>query len=383
MIPFSRNLLFLFLTFTAAIFAQPNARKEINIPNIPGFKTLKCDLHLHSVFSDGYVWPTIRVEEAWREGLDVIAITDHLEYLPHRNDISDNPNRAYKIAKYKAEELGIVLIRGAEITRDMPPGHFNAIFLEDASKLKVENWLDAFKEAKEQNAYVFWNHPGWDGEPGEGIGKWYDEHTMLLENGYFQGIEIYNERDYYPEVFEWALENDLTMLGNSDSHFPTNIFYDIANGNHRPMTLVFAKNNTLSEIKDALLNKRTLVYFDNTIAGRKEFLEPLFYASLELKNNEIIFDGKGSRFIQIKNNSDLDFELITDDIDNGILSYDKKLIIYKNRTNLLKVTVNQNSINLEETFELKYKVKNLLTAPDKFLSISFPISVKINSMKKD
>lgn len=41
------------------------------------------DLHIHTVFSDGNVWPTLRVEEARREGLDLIAMTEHLEYQPH------------------------------------------------------------------------------------------------------------------------------------------------------------------------------------------------------------------------------------------------------------------------------------------------------------
>ena len=55
------------------------ARTPVNLPDIPGYVTLKCDFHIHTVFSDGLVWPTVRVEEAWRQGLDGIAMTDHLE----------------------------------------------------------------------------------------------------------------------------------------------------------------------------------------------------------------------------------------------------------------------------------------------------------------
>ena len=46
---------------------------------------------MHSVFSDGSVWPDIRVEEAKKDGLDVIAITEHLEYQPWKDDIP-HPN---------------------------------------------------------------------------------------------------------------------------------------------------------------------------------------------------------------------------------------------------------------------------------------------------
>ena len=29
--------------------------RKIEFPDIPGYKTLKCDFHLHSVFSDGHI----------------------------------------------------------------------------------------------------------------------------------------------------------------------------------------------------------------------------------------------------------------------------------------------------------------------------------------
>ncbi len=92
--------------------AQLNTRKHIAIPDIPGYQTLACDFHMHTVFSDGAVWPTVRVEEAWREGLDAISITDHIEYQPNRADIPTNHNRNYAVAKPVAESLDIILIRG-------------------------------------------------------------------------------------------------------------------------------------------------------------------------------------------------------------------------------------------------------------------------------
>ena len=38
--------------------------RVIKFPDIEGYKTIKTDFHMHSVFSDGNVWPTIRVQEA-------------------------------------------------------------------------------------------------------------------------------------------------------------------------------------------------------------------------------------------------------------------------------------------------------------------------------
>jgi hypothetical protein len=47
----------------------------------------------------------VRVEEAWRDGLDVIATTDHLEYLPHKLDVSTNYDRSYEIARAAAQPI--------------------------------------------------------------------------------------------------------------------------------------------------------------------------------------------------------------------------------------------------------------------------------------
>ena len=75
----------LILCFT--FWGKAQVRNEIRVPDPEGYRTLKCDFHIHTVFSDGLVWPTVRVDEAYREGLDAIALTEHLEYRPHRQDI--------------------------------------------------------------------------------------------------------------------------------------------------------------------------------------------------------------------------------------------------------------------------------------------------------
>ena len=48
--------------------------RAIEFPDVEGYLTLTADLHQHTVFSDGYVWPRIRVEEGLRDSLDVMAI---------------------------------------------------------------------------------------------------------------------------------------------------------------------------------------------------------------------------------------------------------------------------------------------------------------------
>ena len=61
-------------------------RKEIVIPQVNGFNVYKADLHTHTVYSDGQVLPKYRIREAWQDGLDIIAVTEHVEYRPVEAD---------------------------------------------------------------------------------------------------------------------------------------------------------------------------------------------------------------------------------------------------------------------------------------------------------
>ncbi len=371
-------LLTLFVTSFVS-FSQTYVRNEIKIPDVSGYLTLKCDFHMHTVFSDGEVWPTVRVEEAWCEGLDAISITDHIEYQPHKKDVLKNHHRPYEIAKSKANELGIILIKGAEITRDMPPGHFNAIFLENIDPLDTENWRDAIKAANDQGAFVFWNHPGW--RQVDEIPIWYDEHTDLFEKGWFQGIEVVNYYRYYPKTYQWALDKKLTILGNSDVHPPTGMDFDLAHGGHRPMTLVFAKEKSETAIKEALLNRRTAVYFNNLIIGEEKFLKLLFDESNDVINSEVTIKGKGGVNIQIHNKSDLNFELIADG-ENAAITVPQNLTLSPDRTVLVRISGKNEQMTGTQKIILPFRVKNLLIAPEQGLAIELNMTVHFISGEK-
>jgi len=263
-------VLLVLLASTCASAAE--VRHEIHFPDLPGYQTLACDLHMHTMFSDGQVWPPVRVDEAWRQGLDAIAITDHLEYQPHKSDVPTNHNRPYELAAGSARARNVLLPRGAEITRDTPPGHFNAIFLADVAPLDTPDFLEAIKQANQQDAFVFWNHHAWKGAE---KGRWLDVHTTLFENKWLHGMEICNGDSYYPDAHQWCLEKNLTMMANTDIHQPDRREKSLA-GDHRTMTLVFAKERTLEALKEALKSGRTAVWFEDRVIGRREWLEPLF-----------------------------------------------------------------------------------------------------------
>lgn len=277
-----------------------------SIPNLSGYVTLFCDFHMHTVFSDGYVWPTVRVDEAYYEGLSAIAITDHIERRIFLSNFFDSLNTSYQEALKSQNAKELIIIKGVEITRDMPPGHFNAIFLTDADKLYYDkdNYINAFRAAKEQKAFISWNHPGWEKQqPHSTI--WMKEHNQLYEDGMMQGIEVANSGTYFPEAHQWAIEKNLTMMGGTDQHLPMPVF---AQGEHRTMTLVFARERTAESIYEALMERRTAVYLKEYIIGENKYLNELFEKSINVE----ITKNKNSAEITFRNNTELKFYLKKD-----------------------------------------------------------------------
>jgi hypothetical protein len=283
-------------------------RKEIRIPEIPGYRVMKCDFHLHTVFSDGTVWPENRVNEAWEEGLDAIAITDHIENQPSKRHVGGDHNSSYEIALAAAREKNIILVRGGEITRKMPPGHLNAIFLTNVNLLDVSDPVKALEAAKKQGAFIFWNHPGWKEQQPDTC-KWMPMHQMLSDKGLINGIEVFNEKEYYPVVLEWCLSRNLTIICNSDIHDVTAKVYDLDKG-HRPMTLAFVKKRDAESLREALFQNRTLAFFNNKLAGKEELLKALFTASVSIRPTGILNSDK-IELIEFKNISSVPFDIET------------------------------------------------------------------------
>ena len=278
------------------------ARKNIQVPDILGYKTLKCDFHIHTVFSDGVVWPATRVDEAWQEGLDAIAITDHIEYP--KKVMPKDRNMSYEIAKPRAEEKNIILIRGGEITRSMPPGHFNALFVTDLNALDTSDYMDAFQAANEQGGFIIWNHPGWKAQQPDTC-KWWKLHTKLYEKGWLNGVEVFNENEWFPIALDWCIDKNLAVIGTTDIHGIVANLYNLEKY-HRPMTLVFAEERSEEAIKKALFAKRTATWFGNNLAGKKEFLSAIFEKAVHIELINKTPEGK--KFV-ISNNSDIPFIL--------------------------------------------------------------------------
>lgn len=281
-------------------------RQEIIIPDIPGYVTLKGDFHMHTVFSDGSVWPSIRVQEAYYEGLDAIAITEHIEHRPNIAYLTGDHNTAYEIAEPEAERLNMLLVKSSEISRSMPPGHLNALFLEDANLLEKEDFMDAIEEANRQGAFLFWAHPGWDAQQPDTT-MWWPVHEDLVNRGWLHGIEVFNWDEWYPVAFDWCNEKELAYLGNSDIHIVASHRFDLEKY-HRPMTLVFAEERSVKSLREAMFARRTVAFFLNSLAGPENLLRQLFNESVTI-DKPFREDDKGIASVILRNPTDLTFIL--------------------------------------------------------------------------
>ena len=382
--------------------------RTMSFPDTKEYLTISTDLHTHSVFSDGHVWPNIRVAEARKDNIDVLAITEHLEYQPHIMHIPhENRNSAYIEAKRSASGTDLIVINGSEITREMPPGHINAIFVKDANKLYkfdqkllpeakeliqeraqgaelpeeqmqvIENYalgnlyppLEALKEAKNQGAFVFWNHPMWGSQASDGIARLDEMHKEFITKDLLHGIEIVNTGTYSEEAFNIALDNNLALIGTSDVHDLIEWDYDAHNNEHRPVTLVFAKERNEASIKEALFDRRTVVVFKDRLIGKSEYLLPLLESIISISSNGY---RKGTQILKIEILNNSSANMVLENLSEfNFADSDDLISIPKNG----KVTLQVKTLEVLNNLDLKFRILNALTAPMQNPVIAFEIGI--------
>ena len=97
-----------------------------------------CDLHVHSVYSDGTFTPTEIVKKAKEVGLKAVALTDH------------NTASGLKEFKKAGVELGVETICGLEFSADYVDRevHIVALFVKEEHHDKIEEFLDTLTKRK-------------------------------------------------------------------------------------------------------------------------------------------------------------------------------------------------------------------------------------------
>lgn len=304
-------------------------RREIVLPEVNGYKVLKADLHSHTIYSDGNVTPEYRVREAWVDGLDVLAITEHIEYRPSEGKmynylkgylpaemqnlnmsevvkdmgILTNLNLSNEVATNAAAGYGITIIPGVEITRTPETiGHYNALFVEDANNVYDSDPAASIRKARSQGALIMHNHPGWRRKNLQMT----EFEELVYGEGLIDGVEIMNGSEFYPSVVQRASDKKLFMAANTDIHSTTAMDYT-NQGHYRNMTFILAKDASLESLKDALKKRRTLAYAFGTLAGDEQLVKDFFLACVKFETFRV--DGKGKRSIRMTNNTSMDFVL--------------------------------------------------------------------------
>jgi len=353
---------------------QAPVRQTLAVPDLPGFRTLKADFHLHTVFSDGNVWPTVHVQEAWRDGLDVIALTEHAEYHPHTADVKVDGGRSFAIAKPMADQLGVILVPGVEITKPDPPAplvlaegsqHFNALFVTDPNALRVPaDLMEALRRAKAQQAFVFWNHPGYRVERP----RWFAPVARAFDAGLFQGMELVNGPDFYPEAYPWIAERQLTILANSDAHDP---IPPRATGFRRPITLLFVRTADLDGVRDALTARRTAAWLGDDVWGAEEHLRGIWTGAITVEPQT----PARNPILRVRNTSSIPMRLAVRKAPEW-LAFAGPLRLDAERVTVLRPSFDAATPAGEHRVELEMEVSNLHVGPGRTLSVTMPLTVR-------
>lgn len=307
-------------------------RHEIILPQVRGLNIYKADLHTHTIFSDAHVTPEYRVQEAWLDGLDVIAITEHVEYRdyeqkmidflsgylpadteavntnlldkgPEKGGIQVDLNLPIRLAEKAGERYGIVVVPGAEISRTPETiGHYNAIFVKDINTIYHPDCYESFRRAKAQGALVVHNHPGWR-RPSMEIGPF---EQRAYDEGLIDGIETFNSADLYPQAIDRAKKYGFFMVGATDAHISVARDY-LMHTPIRNMTMIFAKDKSLESLREALVNGMAIAYGWGTLSGEESLLKDLFKASMQTCVERT--DAKGVCTVAITNTTSISYTL--------------------------------------------------------------------------
>jgi len=158
------------------------------------------------------------------------------------------------------------------------------------------------------------------------------------------------------------------MMGNSDIHQPATLLETSA-GNHRSITLVFARERSIDAVKEALFEGRTTVWFEKQLIGRKKYLDAIFNQSVEVGKPYNKY--KDTIWAEIKNNSHIDIDLVR----AGTLG-PEKLTLAANAITILKTETGAKENEVPAQIELSYTARNFLIAPDKGLPVTLNIYLK-------
>lgn len=186
------------------------------------------------------------------------------------------------------------------------------------------------------------------------------------------GIEAYNSCDGFSfDAFQWALDKNLTLICGTDVHGPMFMEYNFPAGELRPVTLIFAKENSPEGIHEALKARRTAIFADGCVYGSEELLTALLDACLSI---ESIKQTAVYTNVNFHNNSSIPLRLRKDDA-NPLVSYSNFNVVYPFETQAYACAgMKYKEPIAADEFTLSFKVENFYTAPGK--NLNYKIKIK-------
>ena len=364
--------------FSEKLYYNTPSRTNFVLPQVDGLNCYTADLHAHTFYSDGEISPEERVKEAWCDGLDILAITDHIEtrrqernmlkflkgYSPDKKGfepintrvsrgkhadergIVSDLNHSTELARQTAKSYPeLTIIKGAEISREpVHIGHYCALFTTDNNAIYSRDDAEAIRNARAQGAIITHNHPGWERTSCDMT----EFHKKVYGEGLIDGVEITNGTSFYPEIVGRCIDKKLYMVSATDIHSTTS-YYKTQNF-YRNMTLIFAKDKSEKALKKALLSQKTLGYCGGNIIGEESLLAKFFQASV--KAHYVGAAKKGIR-VSLTNQTSFDYLLKYNGIEIPVPAFQTVFVTLKDEKAVFEVKNMFHTDYQHPTIELK------------------------------
>jgi predicted metal-dependent phosphoesterase TrpH len=228
-------------------------------------RPLRCDMHIHTTYSDGDSSPARMAVRGRELGLDVAVITDHNCYPPSLEAMAE------------VERLGLNLITGPGEEVSGPNWHIVSIgadaaiyelgrqsgAFEGEAEWQYEAMRWAIEATQEHGGSAFLAHPYWSVDRGFHLpSPWVDR---VLDEEILDGVELLGDvhhEDNFRSLARYldfrATRRDVPIVGNSDAHGAEHTY-----GSY--WTLVWSETPTLEDVLDAIADGWSVAC---TTAGR-------------------------------------------------------------------------------------------------------------------
>ena len=112
-----------------------------------------CDLHAHSVYSDGTVSPREIINQAVEKGLYAVALTDHNTTAGLKEFLTAAEEKAEEKEKEQPGKPPLQAVAGVEFSTDYGEKelHILGLFLKENTFEKIENRLQILRKNKEES----------------------------------------------------------------------------------------------------------------------------------------------------------------------------------------------------------------------------------------